>query len=127
MKIAYVDTSALVAVAFGEPGARAIASQLRTFPRVFSSNLLEAEFRSTLAREGVEEDGSPLLSMITWVYPDRPLTREFQRILGLGHLRGADLWHLACALFLAPELGSLSFVTLDPPQKEVARTLGFTV
>jgi predicted nucleic acid-binding protein len=127
MKIAYVDTSALVAVAFGESGARTIAGRLRTFQRLFSSNLLEAEFRSALAREGVEDDGSAVLSMITWVYPDRPLTREFRKTLALGRLRGADLWHLACALFLAPEPRSLSFVTVDPPQKEVARRLGFTV
>ncbi len=68
-----------------------------------------------------------MLSSITWVIPARPLTNEFNRILGEGHLRGADLWHLACALLIAPDVRDLSFLTTDSLQKEVARKLGFTV
>lgn len=68
-----------------------------------------------------------MLSSITWIFPARPLTNEFNRILGEGHLRGADLLHLACALFIAPDVRELSFLTTDPVQKEVARKLGFTV
>ena len=126
MKVAYVDTSCLVALAFAETAAKKMARRLGGFDRLFSSNLLEAEFRSALAHEGVSEDAGPLLAGITWIYPNRPLTPEFSRILVIGrHLKGADLWHLACALFLAPNTPELTFMTLDKRQEEVAKKLGF--
>lgn len=49
MKLAYVDTSCLVAIAVAEPGARKVAGRLGRLDRLFSSNLLEAELRSALA------------------------------------------------------------------------------
>lgn len=127
MKLAYVDTSCLVAIAFAEPGGRKVAGRLRRLDRLFSSNLLEAELRSALAREGVSGDaGQDLLAGITWVYPNRPLTQEFDRIMTRGYLKGADLWHVACALFLAPDVRDLAFMTLDQPQQRVATRLGFS-
>lgn len=125
MRLAYVDTSCLVAVAFDEPGARQAARRLERVDRLFSSNLLEAELRSALLREGVEGDGRELTAGITWVFPNRPLTREIDRVTDMGYLRGADLWHLACALFLANDPGEIAFVTLDGRQGEVAAKLGF--
>jgi hypothetical protein len=98
---------------------------LARFDRLLSSNLLEAELRSALAREGVSDDGARLLSGLTWVYPNRPLTREFDRVIATGYLKGADLWHLACALFLAPDGKDLTFATLDRRQEEVAARLRF--
>jgi hypothetical protein len=62
-----------------------------------------------------------------WLHPQRPLTAEFRRILAVGHLRGADLWHLACALWTAPDARELAFVTLDKRQRDVARKLGFAL
>ncbi len=126
MRLAYVDTSCLVAIAFGEPGAGKLAGRLRRFDRLFSSNLLEAELRSALAREGVGDEVGSLLSWVTWIYPNRPLTGEFDRILAAGYLRGADLWHLATALFLAPGGKGLAFLTLDVQQKALAAHVGFT-
>jgi predicted nucleic acid-binding protein len=123
---AYVDSSCLVAVAFDEPGARKLAARLRRFDRLFSSNLLEAELRSALVREGVDGHIEELLSWLTWVYPNRPLTPEYARITTAGYLRGADLWHLANALFLAPDPTDLRFLTLDGRQGAVARRLGFS-
>jgi predicted nucleic acid-binding protein len=123
---AYVDSSCLVALAFDEPGARKLAARLRRFDRLLSSNLLEAELRSALVREGVDGHIEELLSWLTWVYPNRPLTPEYARIAAAGYLRGADLWHLANALFLAPDPTDLSFLTLDGRQGEVARRLGFS-
>jgi hypothetical protein len=99
--------------------------RLRRFDRLFSSNLLEAEFRSALIQEGITDSGADLLSIVTWVYPNRPLTREIDRASEPGYLRGADLWHLANALFLAPAAKELSFLTLDQRQREVAASLGF--
>ncbi len=125
MSLAYVDTSCLVAIAFEEPGATRLAARLRRFERLFASNLLEAELRSALTREGVDGQGIPMLSWLTWIYPDRPLTAEFARITGLGYVKGADLWHLANALFLAPDGKQLAFLTLDKRQRDVAAKLGF--
>lgn len=53
MKLAYVDTSCLLAIAFAETGSRPLASRLGRFDRLFSSNLLEAKLRAALLREGV--------------------------------------------------------------------------
>jgi len=125
VRLAYIDTSCLVAIAFGEAGATKVASQLDRMDRLFASNLLEAELRSALARERLSADPAGLLSGITWVYPNRPLSGEFGRIAVEGYVKGADLWHLACALFLAPEPKDLAFLTLDKRQEEIAHRLGF--
>ncbi len=125
MRLAYVDTSCLVAIAFGEPAASRVTARLRRCDRLFASNLLEAELRSALVREGVRDRANSLLSWITWIYPNRPLTQEFDRITALGYVKGADLWHLANALFLAPTRDDLTFLTLDTRQREVAGRLGF--
>ena len=125
MRLGYIDSSCLVAIAFGEAGAARVARRLERLDRLFASNLLEAELRSALAREEVSADPAGLLSGITWVYPNRPLSGEFGRILVEGYVKGADLWHLACALFLAPEPKDLAFLTLDTRQEEIARKLGF--
>ena len=125
MRLGYIDSSCLVAIAFGEAGAARVARRLERLDRLFASNLLEAELRSALAREEVSADPAGLLSGITWVYPNRPLSGEFDRVLAEGYVKGADLWHLACALFLAPEPKDLAFLTLDTRQKEIARKLGF--
>ncbi len=125
MKAAYVDTSCLVAIAFGERGAANLAGRLAKYDAVFASNLLEAELKAAFRREGVQ--GSPLevLPNLEWVSPDRPLTAEIDRVLANGYVRGADAWHLACALLLAPDGRELRFETLDVRQAEVAKRLGF--
>lgn len=125
MKLSYIDTSVVIGIAFGEPGAGAFSSRLGRFDRVFSSNLLEAEFRSTLLREKVEDSGEAFLGFISWIYPNRSLEPEIDRVAAAGYLRGADLWHLASALFLAPDSRELTFLTLDRRQREVASELGF--
>ena len=100
-----------------------MARRLERFDRLHASNLAEAEYRGALARERAAEPGA-LLDRISWILPDRPLTDELGKVLAAGHLRGADLWHVACALFLA-EPGDLAFVTLDKGQRAVAERLGF--
>jgi hypothetical protein len=87
--------------------------------------LFEAELRSALKREAVTGRPENLLSWLTWIYPNRALTPEFERITRLGYLRGADLWHVAHALFVAPDARDLTFLTLDTRQKEMATRLGF--
>lgn len=125
MRLAYVDTSFLLAVAFGEPAAESSAARMRRFDRLVSSNLLEAEFRAALVREKVGTSGEPLLGWVGWIHPDRPLTAEFRRVLERGQVRGANLWHLACAMFLRDRVGEMAFLTHDERQQAIAQQLGF--
>jgi hypothetical protein len=124
MKLAYVDTSCLVAIAFGERGSMALARRLDAFEELVSSNLLEAELRSAFLREAVQPDGA-YLDAISWIVPDRPLHPEITTVLSAGHVRGANCWHLASALYLAEDPAAISFLTLDARQGAVARALGF--
>ncbi len=124
MTVGYLDTSCLIAVAFGEPGARTLARVLEGYAELVSSNLLEAELRAALSREKVE-GGGDLLDGVSWVFPDRRLTPEMERVLAARSLRGADLWHLACALYLAESPGDMDFLTLDAAQRDAAAALGF--
>src|SRR5262249_3367525 len=125
LTLAYVDSSCLVAVAFGEPGYEGVVDWLNLCEGLFASNLLEAEVRAALPRAGGADKEGDLLSGFIWIYPNRQLTAEYRRILAAGTLKGADLWHVACALFLSPDPKELAFLTLDRPQKTVARALGF--
>ena len=126
MKVAYVDTSCLVAIAFGEKGAAALARRLGGFDELVSSNLLEAELRASLVRENAPADVE-FLDWISWILPDRPLSQEITQVLAAGYLRGADLWHVACALYLIDTPRELPLITLDERQGGVARRLGFPV
>ena len=126
MSIAYVDSSAIVGIAFQDNGWTAMERRLGRFSNLWSSNLLEAEVRAAYGRERRAFDVR-VLSGVRWVLPDRPLTTEIASILQAGYLRGADLWHIATALYAAPEPGDISFVTLDDRQRAVAATLGFRI
>lgn len=124
MKVAYVDTSCLVGVTFGEPRASDVPDLIRTYELLLSANLLEAEFRSALHRESVPVE-TPLPTGLTWVLPERPLRAEIVHVLEAGYVRGADLWHLACALYVAESPHEVAFLTLDDGQGAVAEALGF--
>lgn len=124
MSAAYVDTSAIISVAFVEAGADEIVRRLRGFRDLMSSNLLEAELRSVCAREG-KPFPRDLVSGFSWVQPNRPLSAEMRTALRAGYLRGADLWHVACALHVARRPPDVSFITLDERQAEVAAALNF--
>ncbi len=126
MRAAFVDSSAVVAQALGEPAAKRVVRILSEAPLLLASTLLEAELRAALRREGVTENPERLLAGLRWVHPPRPLPGELRRVFAAGAPRGADAWHLACALFVA-EPGEVDFVTLDGRQGEVARRLGFRV
>jgi len=97
---------------------------MRRFDRLLSAPLLEAELLSALRREGRALDAG-WLDVLTWVLPDRPLGPEIGRVLDAGYVPGADCWHLATALYLAPDPRELAFLTLDIQQQKVARALGF--
>lgn len=125
MTAAYVDSSWLVAVLLGESTSGDAGRMLASDQRLFASNLLEAEVcsaarreRVTLARPGVFQD-------LLWVLPARSLGTEIDTALGGGYLRGAALWHVACALYVRAEVPELEFLTLDGSQRTVAAALGF--
>ena len=126
MTTAYVDSSLLVAVALREEEHQQHVARLESNRRLVSSNLLEAELRSALLRE-LTVAVPPLLRRLEWIFPDRVLTREIERVLAVGRLRGADLWHVATALYLAPNPAELTFLTADIRQREVAAAVGFQV
>jgi predicted nucleic acid-binding protein len=124
MTHAYVDTSCLVAIALGEPGHERVAELLDTFDVLCSSILSEAELRGRLMREGVEGDGSAITYFLDWIAPPRPLHSQIARVLLEGvTLNGADIFHLASALYAAQKHPDLVFLTLDVRQLEAARRL----
>lgn len=98
---------------------------MRGFSYMVSSNLLEAEVRAAFVRDR-RAFNSRVLSNIEWVTFERPLSDEFAIALRIGYLRGADLWHIATALYVARGYPSeITFLTLDRRQREVAAVLGF--
>lgn len=101
--------------------ARILRSSIR-----IASTLAEAELLATLTRERIEPlaDAVPGLQ---WIGPTRRLTPELRRVLATGYLRGADAWHVACALFVDPEASDLAFLTLDERQRAAAAAVGFCV
>ena len=124
MSVAYVDTSVLVAIAFDERAGQPMARRLGRFSALLASNLLEAELRAACARENCTF-AEALLADLKWVFPDRSLGPELGTVLTAVYLRGADLWHLACALYVTASPRDISFLTLDHRQRLVAGTLGF--
>jgi predicted nucleic acid-binding protein len=120
----FVDSSCLVALAMNEPGAARLRSRIARASARYASTLAEAELMAALAREGLSAFDVP---GVDWIAPSRRLTRELERVLSGGYLRGADAWHLACALFLDPDVNQLVFLTLDRRQREVAKAVGFRV
>jgi len=100
---------------------------LRATDQLVSSNLLEAELRAAVKREGQEagRELAEVLSWIEWVLPTRPLRAEYETALAESLLKGADLWHLACALYLRQAVPGLVFLSLDRRQVEAAEALGF--
>ena len=141
MATAYVDSSALVAIAMNEEHSAEVEDRLDGFSRLLSSILLDAEVRSAFAREErlLDAEAQPgfarrkrtfeerLLSRITWVLPERSLTQEIDVALRVGYLRGADLLHVATALYAARGEQGMAFLTLDRRLREVAGSLGFEV
>ena len=124
MGVAYVDTSVLLAIAFGQHDPDALRRRLIEYTGLFSSILLEAEVRSAFVRTGRAFDAH-LLAGIEWVLPDRSLTQEIDAALRVGYLRGADLLHMATALYAAKGEEGMTFLTLDRRLQEVAQALGF--
>ena len=63
MSIAYIDTSALVAIESNEPGTDELNEILKQFESIISSHLLEAGYRSACAQRG-RNPSAHLLSQV---------------------------------------------------------------
>ena len=127
MAAAYVDSSFLLAIVFGEPQSTTLRRILDRYHDVFSSDLLIAECVSATMREHRDSDALPsALAAIEVVVPPRSLEAEFREAARHGYLRGGDLWHVACALFVAAgAFSDLAFLSRDTAQRRVAAELGF--
>ena len=127
MSLGYVDSSSVLAIILGERRHERVERELRRFDVGVSNGLMEAKIRAALHREGFPEtDPEGFPTVIEWIHPDRPLSLEISRALEAGHLKGADLLHVATALFARQATdGALSFLTLDESQRRVAAELGF--
>jgi predicted nucleic acid-binding protein len=123
VSIVYADSSVFVALALREPAGAQIRRRLTRADRVVTSMFTEAELASALKREGVDLAASPLLG-VQLIPAAEPLSDEIATVLAAGYLRGADCWHLAVALSVAPRR-DLTFLTFDKAQRSVAETLGF--
>ena len=126
----YVDTSAVLALLFREPGGLTVRRHLKSQAHVLSSVLIIAEVLSALSREGIALDAADaLLESLELVATDEWLKAECEEVLKTGHLRGANLWHVATALKVVGDFPreNMVFLTLDVSQGAVAKKLGFHV
>lgn len=96
---------------------------------IFSSGLFVAELLASLSREGRSlADADPMLDAVSLIFVDGSLAPECKEALGQGYVRGADLWHLATALYIGGrQRTELLFISLDELQKGHAKGLGFSV
>lgn len=125
MKIGYIDTSVLVAMAFDDAGGAFIARSVKGFDRLYSSNLLEAEFLSAAKKENRLNDATAFIKPIRFVYPDANLTQYHQQVLVEDNIEGSALHHLSCALYLFQTPSEVFFLSLHPTQATLAAKLGF--
>lgn len=129
-KIAYVDTSVLVAIQFHQPSGARAWRMLQSYETLFISSLTFAEVYATLARERQPlSSADALLARCDVVVPDGDLRIELTHVMAAGSLRGADAWHCAVALAIAGNKARkrMAILTLDAAQAAVAAKLGFAV
>jgi len=129
VSVAYLDSSFLLAILFGEPRSGTLSRTLARSDRIFSADLLVAECLSAAGREGVDLAAvRAALQAVSLVLPPRSLEPEIIEASAHGYLRGADLWHVACALFLAgDDRNDVAFLSRDEVQRRLAGRLGFSI
>lgn len=135
---AYIDTSAIVAVALGEDGFDHVAACWAIVADGFSSDIGYIELRSALAaarRSGRLQGGAPdrdrvvaddLWRELTEVPYDRDIGHVAVRLTGEHGLRALDAIHLATALQVAG-LEQMAMVSLDQRLRRAAAAEGLVV
>jgi PIN domain nuclease of toxin-antitoxin system len=129
VKRAYVDTSALLAIHFGERGGAPAARVLKAQDQIVSAALLVPEVLAALSRfERPLDQADRILRPVTLLALEG-LRTECEMALRAGLLRGADLCHVATALVYAGPRArkAVTFVSLDDAQRAVAQKLGFPI
>ena len=126
--VAYVDTTAVLPIAFREePAGTSVQRRLDSFPHLLSANLLETELRTAFKYEGQDFDNASI-SNINWILPNRRMDAEMTAVLEIAYLSPIRVWHLTTAMFFRDVLQSdLAFITLEEEQETVARELGFWI
>jgi predicted nucleic acid-binding protein len=123
--ISYVDSSVVVAILFGERAASRFQRHLARCDEIVSASLLEAEVLAAAKREDLSiAEAAAEIDTLSLITCERSLQPEYHRIFGLGYCRGTDALHLATALYLDPDAETLTFLTADKPQAQLARKLG---
>ena len=115
---------------FGEPRAKGLPRILKTTEQLLSASLFVAELLAVFNREGRPlAEADPMLDAVSLITSSgTSLVEECTQVLELGYLRGADLWHLASAVYVAgSHRGELLFISLDDRQRGHAKKLGFAV
>lgn len=121
----YVDSSVLTAVLLHESAHEHLQARLMR-GGLFSSLLLEAEVQSALQREKLPREAFEQFGeLMTWITPTRSLKSEISEVLDCGYLRGADLWHVSCAVYAFRNRRKVEFFSLDKNQRAVAAKCGF--
>jgi predicted nucleic acid-binding protein len=124
----FIDTSVLVTILFKESGYKKLNSLIEQATEILACNLLEAELLSVMAREKRPlADALEAIKHISLFMPDRSLADEYKKIFNMTFCRGADAYHLACALFLDPQATELIFLTQDNKQQKSAEKVGFKI
>src|SRR6266545_4300500 len=97
--------------------------------RTYSTSEVRTKFGEVMRRVRAGERVALLRPAVfqdlLWVLPGRSLAAEIDTALAAGYLRGADLWHVASALYLRADIPELEFLTLERAQDQVAAALGF--
>ena len=126
MNVIYCDSSAIVCLLLEEEAHATYRQHLKKADEIISANLIEAEILAVATREKINLSQAALfIEPISMITPDRSLALEYQQIFKIDYCRGADAYHLACALYLDPHGRELLFLTADQRQKKIAHKLGF--
>jgi len=126
--IAYLDSSAFLAMSFHQPEGRDLRRRLRSIHRLIASDLLISEVCSAFQREGLPLE--PLARQLAAldIITTSLTTDILAKVLEVGYARGADAHHLASAFwFCSGATENLYFISLDAAQLSSAKKLGFKV
>lgn len=128
-EVAFVDTSVIVFLLLEAKPEDKLYNLLKEYRYLVSSNLMEAELYSVAKRERIDlQFPRKIIRTVTVLHPTKSLTDECERVVNVGYLRGADLYHVAVALACYSSIVSqVDFITLDLSQRAIAKALGFTI
>jgi predicted nucleic acid-binding protein len=125
-RYAYLDTSAFVKLCWPEPESEALHTYLQSWPlRVSVALLLTEALRAAQRQPSARvQQTQRLLERLPLLEVDRALFRQ-AGLLGPSNMRSLDAVHLAAAMSLGPDLGTL--ITYDDRMTAAASLFGLPV